>query len=82
MSELQIRPIESSDRLEWTRLWTLYLAYYKTTLPEQVYDSTFAQLISGEDHEFSGLIALQGDQAIGITHYLYHRSCWTQANGC
>ena len=82
MADLRIRSIQSSDREEWARLWNLYLAFYKTTLSQQIFDSTFSRLISGEDNEFSGLIALKGEQPVGITHYLFHRTCWSQEDVC
>ncbi len=82
MPDLQIRALEHDDRADWARLWKLYLQFYKTTLPERVYDSTFRRLISADEHEFSGLIAFLDEQAVGITHYLFHRSCWSEQNVC
>ncbi len=82
MSELQIRPLAASDAAEWRRLWTLYLEYYESTVAEEVYAITFARLLSGEDNEFRGLIALLGGQPVGLTHYLFHRHCWRVENVC
>lgn len=45
---ITIRPLRPEDRIEWARLWTGYLEYYKTSVPEAVYDSTFARLL-GDD---------------------------------
>jgi GNAT superfamily N-acetyltransferase len=82
MSGLQIRPLQAGDEAQWRRLWTLYLEFYESTVPEQVYRTTFARLLSGEDNEFCGLIALRGGQPVGITHYLFHRHCWSVENVC
>jgi GNAT superfamily N-acetyltransferase len=79
---LEIRPIEAGDETEWRRLWTLYLEFYETSVPEQVYNTTFARLLSGDEHEFHGLIALSNGQPVGITHYLFHRHCWRVENVC
>ena len=52
MSDLQIRPLQAGDEAQWRRLWTLYLEFYESTVPEQVYRTTFERLLSGEDKEF------------------------------
>ncbi|MEP5764887.1 MAG: GNAT family N-acetyltransferase [Halieaceae bacterium] len=82
MTDLHIRPLESADEPEWRRLWTLYLEYYESAVDEAVYQTTFARLLSGEDNEFRGLIALDGEQPVGLTHYLFHRHCWRVENVC
>jgi hypothetical protein len=33
MPELQIRPLTDQDRPEWDRMFTAYLAFYKTSRP-------------------------------------------------
>jgi GNAT superfamily N-acetyltransferase len=82
MAALHIRPLQTEDEAEWRRLWTLYLDYYKSTVPEEVYTTTFARLLSGEANEFAGLIALLDGKPIGLTHYLFHRHCWKVENVC
>lgn len=81
-SELRIRPVTMEDEAEWRRLWTAYLEYYESTVPEEVYRCTFERLLSGADNEFGGLIAELGGQPVGLTHYLFHRSCWQVENVC
>ena len=82
MSALEIRPLAASDEPEWRRLWTLYLEYYESSVEEAVYHTTFERLLSGEDNEFCGLIALADGRAVGLTHYLFHRHCWRVENVC
>lgn len=77
-----IRHLQAADETEWRRLWTLYLEYYESTVPEEVYQSTFVRLLSGEANEYRCLLALRGDQPIGLAHYLFHRSCWEVENVC
>ncbi len=79
---LTIRPLVAADEAEWRVLWTGYLTYYETKLPEAVYASTFARLMSGKDSEFHGLVAVRGGRLVGLTHYLFHRSCWKVENSC
>lgn len=44
MSGVVIRPLHKDDEGEWRRLWTAYLAFYETVLPEEIYATTFARL--------------------------------------
>lgn len=76
MTELEIRPVAAGDEAAWRRLWSAYLAFYETTLPETVYRATFARLLSGDRHEYQGLVAVQDGVPVGLAHFLFHRSCW------
>jgi GNAT superfamily N-acetyltransferase len=82
MSSITIRPLEQSDHAEWRRLWTAYLVFYKTSVPEDVYATTWKRLFTAGEFEPKGLLALIGGRPIGLVHYLYHRTCWTEANNC
>ena len=82
MSDLRIRPLAAEDEAPWHRLWTLYLEFYETSVPEIVYRTTFARLLSGQSNEYRGLIALRGNRPVGIAHYLFHRHCWRVENVC
>lgn len=82
MSDLEIRPLQASDEKEWRRLWTLYLEFYESTVSEAVYQSSFSRMLSGEENEFKGQIALRNGQPIGIVHYLFHRHGWRLENVC
>ncbi|HTV69516.1 MAG TPA: GNAT family N-acetyltransferase [Rhizobiaceae bacterium] len=77
-----IRPLEKSDHAEWRRLWTLYLEFYKTTVPEEVYATTWQRLFTEGEFEPKGFIATLDGKLVGLTHYLYHRSCWSLVNNC
>ena len=82
MATLQVRPLQASDEAPWRRLWTQYLEYYESTVPEEVYRSTFARLLGDDSADFCGLLALVDDKPVGITHYLLHRHCWKVENVC
>jgi len=38
--------------------------------------------LAGAKHEYRGLMAFQGDCAVGLAHYLFHRHCWSVENVC
>ena len=82
MAGLVIRPLVIDDEADWRRLWTAYLAFYETVLPEEIYRSTFARLTGGGSGDFRGLVAVLDGRAVGLAHYLFHRSCWTLNDIC
>ena len=77
-----IRPLEPGDHDQWRRLWTGYLAFYQTSVPEEVYATTFARLLGSDPRDFSALVAEQDGQLLGLTHYLFHRHCWKIEEVC
>ena len=79
---LTIRPLRSIDETDWRRLWTGYLAFYKTSVPEAVYASTFARLLGDDPQDFHGLVAEQDGVLVGLVHYVFHRHCWRIENVC
>lgn len=74
-TSLTIRPIVAADRASWDEMWAGYLTFYKTSLPPEVSDNTFARILSGE---VVGLIA-ENDEgyAVGIAHALVYASTWS-----
>lgn len=77
-----IRPLRAADRDDWARLWTGYLEFYKTSVPQAVYDSTFARMLGDDPRDFSCLIAEQDGRPVGLVHYLFHRHCWKIEDVC
>lgn len=80
-----IRPLEARDETAWRRLWTAYLEFYETGVPEEVYRSTFDRMLAGNagaTDDFRGLLVdVQGKPA-GLVHYLFHRHGWKIENVC
>jgi GNAT superfamily N-acetyltransferase len=77
-----VRPLQKSDHADWRRLWTDYLTFYEATVPEQVYETTWRRLFDSGPYEPKGFVALVDGKAVGLTHYLYHRSCWSEVDNC
>ncbi|WP_295465400.1 GNAT family N-acetyltransferase [uncultured Pseudomonas sp.] len=78
---MTIRPLTPHDHAVWHELWQAYLAFYETVLPETTYASTWQRLL--DPHEpVQGALAWEGDRPLGLVHFIYHRSCWTEADYC
>ncbi|MEO4000769.1 GNAT family N-acetyltransferase [Mesorhizobium sp. CAU 1732] len=82
MSEPTIRPLSEGDHADWKRLWTDYLTFYKASVSESVYASTWKRLFTPGEFEPRGFIATIDGKAVGLVHYLDHRSCWSEVNNC
>lgn len=80
---VMVRPIARHDKVAWRDLWRDYLAFYETSRPDSVFDTTFERLLSEDPKEFNGFVAVDGeDQPIGLVHYLFHRNCWSINDVC
>ncbi|MBR9843957.1 MAG: GNAT family N-acetyltransferase [Rhodobacteraceae bacterium] len=81
--QVRIRPLTASDEADWRRLWTGYLDFYETTVPEEVYQTTFARLLGDDPRDYSCLVAETPDgRLVGLTHYLFHRHGWKVEDVC
>ena len=78
---IAIRPLRLDERADWEPLWKGYLDFYKTSVPPQTYDITWARL-HDPDEPMWLLGGIVDGKLLGIVHYLYHRSCWTVGNYC
>lgn len=81
MSQPQIRLVSADDHAAWLPLWQAYLRFYNTELPQAVSQSTWQRLL--DDRELThGALAWNGDAAVGLVHFIYHRSNWSIENSC
>jgi GNAT superfamily N-acetyltransferase len=79
---LVIRPLGASDRAAWGALWHGYLAFYDTTLPDEIYDLTFARLVSPDHPDQNGLLAEAEGGPVGLVHFIYHPHNWRAEKVC
>ncbi|TDV64349.1 GNAT family N-acetyltransferase [Pseudomonas sp. LP_7_YM] len=76
MSDLQIRPVTADDHEAWLPLWNAYLAFYKTELTDAVTQSTWQRFLDSNEPTNAAL-AWQNGKAVGMVHFIYHRSNWS-----
>ena len=77
MAGLQLRAVQAGDYGAWLPLWAGYNAFYgragDTALPEAVTRTTWARFLDPAE-PVHALLALRDGEALGLAHYLYHRS--------
>jgi GNAT superfamily N-acetyltransferase len=81
MTDIQIRPVTPQDHAAWLPLWQAYLTFYKTVLPDAVIASTWQRFLDPAEPTNAAL-AWQDGKAVGMVHFIYHRSNWSIANAC
>ncbi|WP_294612452.1 GNAT family N-acetyltransferase [Roseovarius sp.] len=79
---ITIRPIQTGDKPRWTPLWRDYLAFYETTLPDTIYNTTFSRLCSSDYPDQNGFLALSDGNPVGLVHYIYHPHNWRIEKVC
>ena len=79
--EVLVRPLSRNDRPAWDRLWTLYLEFYRTSLPARQYDTTFERLLDPAEPLF-GYLAEHAGAPRGLVHSSLHRSAWIEGPSC
>lgn len=80
--EINIRALCAEDRTEWAEMWHDYLAFYKTTLTQEIFETTFARILGDDPRDFCALVAEQNGALVGLTHYVYHRHAWKIEDVC
>ncbi|WP_085340595.1 GNAT family N-acetyltransferase [Aquidulcibacter paucihalophilus] len=82
MSDIRVRPLEANDRAVWEELWHGYLSFYKVSnFSPEVTEATWQRLLD-PNGPLHGLVAVEGDEVLGLVHYLFHPSSWTIGPYC
>jgi GNAT superfamily N-acetyltransferase len=76
-----IRPVSAADHDAWMPLWRGYQAFYKVDLPAATSARTWERFLDPAE-PMHAVLAWQGDRAVGLVHWIYHRSCWTEGDYC
>jgi GNAT superfamily N-acetyltransferase len=73
---IDVRALRADERAAWEPLWQGYLTFYKATVADEVTSLTWDRLHDAAEpmHVFG---AFEGDELLGIVHYIFHRSTWT-----
>lgn len=79
---ISIRPLTAGDHAAWLPLWQGYLAFYETSVTDDVTQTTWSRIVdpTGPIRSF-GAFDDRG-ALIGIVHYLFHPVTWAVSERC
>ncbi|UUY09573.1 GNAT family N-acetyltransferase [Pseudomonas sp. J452] len=78
---LQIRPVTAADHAAWLPLWQGYQRFYQAEIAAEVSAVTWQRFLDPSEPMHAAL-AWQDGVAIGLVHWIFHRSCWTVGDYC
>ncbi len=81
MSAVRVLTVRPEDRDAWIPLWRGYQTFYEVTLSDLVTDKLWSRMLDAQEPVF-GALAWDGEAAIGLVHFLYHRNTWTVGDVC
>jgi ribosomal protein S18 acetylase RimI-like enzyme len=86
---ITIRPIQTADFDAWKPLWDAYNAFYgresATALPFEITQATWQRFLDSGEPVHALVASLQtpeGEQLVGLVHYLFHRSTTRPSDVC
>ncbi len=78
----EIRKLSDNDFINWKMLWGQYLEFYQSPLEDIIYETTFKRLISSNHLSQNALVANEGNNLIGLVHFIYHPHNWKIEDVC
>ncbi|MDX1370650.1 GNAT family N-acetyltransferase, partial [Pseudomonas sp.] len=78
---IEIRPVSAADHAAWLPLWQGYLDFYQSELPATTSALTWQRFLDPVEPMHAAL-AWRDGQALGLVHWIFHRSCWTRGDYC
>jgi len=81
-SNFQLRALGESDFEDWKVMWGMYLDFYETQLPEDIYTTTFERLLAKDITSQNAIVAVLGDRMVGLVHFIFHPHNWKMEDVC
>ncbi|AOB24953.1 MULTISPECIES: GNAT family N-acetyltransferase [Bordetella] len=81
MTPTEIRPLSADDYDAWLPLWRGYQEFYKVQLADAATAQTWRRFLDPAEPMHAAL-AWRDGKAIGMVHWIFHRSCWTTGDYC
>ena len=78
-----VRALSPKDKAAWLPLFKGYIEFYKSSVSDEVMETTWQRLMSGAEGCHIGLVVVDGaDRPCGHAHVLFHRSTWSPTWYC
>jgi GNAT superfamily N-acetyltransferase len=81
MTATTIRSAKAADEKRWRELFHGYAKFYRSTVSEEVTALTWSKFLDLKS-DMACLVAEQDGQVIGICHYNFHQSTWSDRPYC
>jgi len=78
---VQIRPVGAADQAAWLPLWQAYQRFYQAEIPAATSAVIWQRFLDPAEPMHAAL-AWRDGEAIGLVHWIFHRSCWTVGDYC
>jgi GNAT superfamily N-acetyltransferase len=78
-----IRDVRPTDRSAWESLWAGYIAFYESSIPPDVTDTTWRRFFD-RNEPMQALVAADNaiGELLGFTHIVFHRGTWAIGDFC
>lgn len=76
-----IRLLTLDDHAAWLPLWQGYQHFYEVELSAAVTATTWQRLLDPAEPVW-GALAIDDGKALGLVHYVTHRSTWSEGEVC
>ena len=78
-----VRPLAAKDKAVWLPLFKGYIEFYKSSVADDVIETTWQRLMSGQEGFHIGFVVVDdSDRPFGLAHILFHRSTWSPTWYC
>jgi len=81
MASIETRAVDHSDFDRWLPLWNGYQWFYAVDIPQAATMKTWARFLDPGEPVHAAIATVDG-QALGLAHWIYHRSTWTAEDYC
>ncbi|MCS0503105.1 GNAT family N-acetyltransferase [Ancylobacter mangrovi] len=78
---IEVRGLRAEDHAAWLPLWQGYQRFYKVDIPAEVGETAWRRMLD-EVEPMWGALALADGQALGLAHYVRHRTTWAVGDYC
>jgi GNAT superfamily N-acetyltransferase len=80
-SAVIVSPFQPADYQAWLPLWRAYQSFYRAEIPQETTEVTWRRMMDPAEPMW-GALARAGGRAVGVVHWIFHRSCWTIGDYC
>ncbi|MEG1420630.1 MAG: GNAT family N-acetyltransferase [Citrobacter sp.] len=78
---ITIEPASQQDYAGWLPLWLNYQIFYRTDISDKVTQLTWGRFHNPAEPVFCAVAKYDG-KIVGLVHYLFHRSTWSETEYC